>query len=134
MDDLKEFDGWNSLKKKIQSDTAEVGFFPKEREVWMSAVGKNIGYEQNGGGSNFSRPLLVIKKFNNHMFWCVPLSSKQKNLDFYFNFMDIHEQKVSVILAQMKLVSVRRFNRKLYEIPQATLNQIKEKLRSFLSP
>ena len=48
--------------------------------------------------------------------------------------MDIHEQKVSVILAQMKLVSVRRFNRKLYEIPQATLNQIKEKLRSFLSP
>lgn len=98
----------------------------------MSAVGKNIGYEQNGSGDNFSRPILIIKKFNNHMFWGVPLSSKQKNLDFYFNFTDVNEQKVAVILAQMKLISVRRLNRKLYEIPQITLNLIKAKLQSFL--
>ncbi len=77
MDDLKEFDVWNSLKKKIQTDNNDINFFPKEGEVWMSAVGKNIGYEQNGSGDNFSRPILIIKKFNNHMFWGVPLSSKQ---------------------------------------------------------
>jgi hypothetical protein len=44
MDDLKQFDAWNSQKKKIQSDTKEVNLFPKEGEVWMSVVGKNIGY------------------------------------------------------------------------------------------
>lgn len=68
------------------------------------------------------------------MFWCAPLSTKQKMLDFYFNFTDIHEQNVSVILAQMKLVSVRRLRRKLYEIPSETFLQIKEKLQSFLIP
>ncbi|MBP6881616.1 MAG: type II toxin-antitoxin system PemK/MazF family toxin [Candidatus Pacebacteria bacterium] len=133
MYDLKEFDVWNSQKKKIQSDTTEVNFFPKEGEVWMSAVGRNIGYEQNGSGNNFSRPLLVIKKFNNHMFWCVPLSSKQKSFDFYFNFTDVQDQKVSLILAQMKLVSVRRFNRKMYEIPEDTLGQVRKRLQTFLT-
>jgi len=132
MDESKEFDIWNSLKKKIQIHDKDVNFFPKEGEVWMSAVGKNIGYEQNGSGDNFSRPILIIKKFNNHMFWGVPLSSKQKNLDFYFNFTDVNQQKVSVILAQMKLISVHRLNRKLYEVPQVTLNLIKVKLQSFL--
>ena len=132
MDESKEFDIWNSLKKKIQIHDKDVNFFPKEGGGWMSAVGKNIGYEQNGSGDNFSRPILIIKKFNNHMFWGVPLSSKQKNLDFYFNFTDVNQQKVSVILAQMKLISVRRLNRKLYEVPQVTLNLIKVKLRSFL--
>jgi hypothetical protein len=38
----------------------------------MSSFGKNIGYEQNGSGANFSRPILIIRKFNNHMYWVVP--------------------------------------------------------------
>jgi mRNA-degrading endonuclease toxin of MazEF toxin-antitoxin module len=132
MNNIEDYDAWNKLKKKIQTNTDEINFFPKEGEVWMSMLGKNIGYEQNGSGDNFSRPVLVIKKFNNHMFWCAPLSTKQKALDFYFNFTDIREQNVSVILAQMKLVSVRRLRRKLYEISPATFLEIKEKLQSFL--
>ncbi len=134
MSAIEDYDAWNKLKKKIQTDADEINFFPKEGEVWMSVVGKNIGYEQNGSGDNFSRPMLVVKKFNNHMFWCVPLSTKQKTLDFYFNFTDIHNQDVSVILAQMKLVSIRRLRRKLYEISPETLIQIKQKLQLFLMP
>ena len=131
-DENKEYDIWNNLKKVIQSEINELNYFPQESEVWMSSIGKNIGYEQNGSGSNFSRPLLVVKRFNNHMFWCIPLSTKQKKFDFYFNFTDPNNEKVSVILAQMKLVSVKRLKRKLYAIPQDTLVEIKEKLKKFL--
>jgi hypothetical protein len=66
------------------------------------------------------------------MFWCVPLSTKQKRFDFYFNYTDPHNQKVSAILAQMKLISVKRLNRKLYEISKDSLEEIKLKLKSFL--
>ena len=106
----KEYDIWNGLKKKIQfeNDELNLNYFPQEGEVWMSSLGKNIGHEQNGSGDNFSRPVLVIKKFNNHMFWCIPLSTKQKSFDFYFNFTDPNNEKVSVILAQLKLISVKR--------------------------
>lgn len=98
----------------------------------MSSLGKNIGFEQNGSGDNFSRPVLVIKKFNNHMFWCAPLSTKQKKFDFYYNFTDLNEEKVSVILAQLRLVSVKRLKRKLYEIKSTELKEIRNTLRRFL--
>lgn len=129
---MKDFDSWNELKKKIEAEKNEPDKFPKEGEVWMSSLGRNIGFEQNGSGNNFSRPILIVKKFNNHMFWCVSLSTKQKDFDFYFNYTDHNKQKVSAILAQMKLVSVKRLKRKLYELDSEKLQEIKVKLKSFL--
>ena len=128
----RDFDVWNELKKQTDSDLTNPERYPHEGEVWMSSLGKNIGYEQNGIGSAFSRPILIIKKFNNHMFWCIPLSTKQKLLDFYFNFTDQDGRKVSAILAQLKLTSVKRLKRKLYAIDSDLLERMKEKLRAFL--
>jgi mRNA interferase MazF len=129
---MKDFDQWNELKKKIEAEKNNPEKFPKEGEVWMSNVGRNIGFEQNGSGDNFSRPVLIVKKFNNHMFWAISLSTKQKDFDFYFNFTDSNNQKVSAILAQMKLISVKRLKRKLYEIPNELFDEMKQKLKSFL--
>lgn len=129
---MKDFDSWNKLKKKIDTEENTPDRFPKEGEVWMSSLGKNIGYEQNGSGDNFSRPILIIKKFNNHMFWVIPLSTKQKEFDFYFNYTDPNNQKVSAILAQMKLLSVKRLKRKLYDIPNELFDEMKQKIKSFL--
>lgn len=129
---MKDFDSWNELKKKIDVEENTPDRFPKEGEVWMSSLGKNIGYEQNGSGDNFSRPILIVKKFNNHMFWIIPLSTKQKDFDFYFNYTDPNDQKVSAILAQMKLLSIKRLKRKLYDIRNELFDEMKEKLKSFL--
>ena len=67
------------------------------------------------------------------MFWCASLSTKQKKFDFYYNFTDPNGEKVSVILAQLKLVSVKRLKRKIYDISKGNLKEIKEKLKKFLS-
>ena len=129
---MKDFDSWNELKKKIDTKNDLPDNFPKEGEVWMSTVGINIGYEQNGSEDNFSRPMLIVKKFNNHMFWAIPLSTQQKDFDFYFNYTDPNDQKVSAILAQMKLVSVKRLKRDLYIMRDKLFNEIKQKLKLFL--
>lgn len=128
---IEDFDIWNNLKKDIESKEP-VKKFPKEREVWMCTLGKNIGYEQNGIGSEFLRPILIIKKFNNKMFWVIPLSSKQKRFDFYFNFEDKDKNLVSLVLAQMKLVSIKRIGRKLYDMESKTFNEVRCKIKSFL--
>lgn len=127
-----DFDSWNELKKKIDEENNQTDRFPKEGEVWMSAFGKNIGFEQNGSGDNFSRPVLIIKKFNNLMFWSLPLSTKQKDFDFYYNFTDHNDKKVSAILAQLKLLSLKRLKRKLYDISDNDVEKIKVRLRKFL--
>jgi len=128
-----DFDKWNEIKKKIDAEINLPDYFPKAGEVWMCSVGKNIGFEQNGSGDNFSRPVLVIKKFNNQMFWVLSLSTKQKKFDFYYNFIDLNKKKVAVILAQLKLVSVKRLKRKLYEIKHKDFEEIKAKLKNFLA-
>ncbi len=129
---MNEFDTWNYLKKNIDLQEVAPDRFPKESEVWMASLGKNIGYEQNGSGDAFSRPILIVKKFNNHMFWVVPLSTKQKSLDFYFNYTDPNNQHVSAILAQMKLCSIKRLKRKLYFLPHDLFSMVKKQLISFL--
>lgn len=129
---MNEFDSWNEIKKIVDKNNEKPDRFPQEGEVWMSALGRNIGFEQNGAGDDFARPVLIVKKFNNRMFWGVPLSTKQKDLDFYFNYIDPDNLHVSAILAQMRLISVKRLKRKLYDISRTQLGEIKQKLKAFL--
>ena len=128
----KIFDKWNKIKKRIDALPEDM-FFPKEGDVWIAVLGKNIGFEQNGGASTFARPVLVVKRFNNHMLLVVPLSSKQKPYDFYYNFTDPNGINASAILAQVRLVSVKRFKRKLYDLPIKDFNLIKTHLCTFFS-
>lgn len=116
-------------KKNIESDSDDIKYYPKTGEVWMSSLGLNIGYEQDGSGKGYSRPVLIVHKFNNHMFWSIPLSTKQKKFDFYYNFTDMNNHKVSAILAQLRLISVKRLNRRLYDISPNMFIEIKTKLR-----
>ncbi|PIQ69171.1 MAG: hypothetical protein COV91_00135 [Candidatus Taylorbacteria bacterium CG11_big_fil_rev_8_21_14_0_20_46_11] len=66
------------------------------------------------------------------MFWSIPLSTKQKKFDFYYNFSDPDGKKVSVILAQLRLVSVKRLRRKLYDMSTNDMVTIKMRLQEFL--
>lgn len=128
----EELDRWNENKKQIALGGVLCDVFPKEGEVWICTLGRNIGREQNGNSRDFSRPVLVIKKFNNEMFWVVPLSTKQKPLDFYFNYTDPSGAPVAAILAQMRLVGTRRFQRDMYVLPRPLWIEINVRLHSFL--
>ena len=130
---MDDFDRWNKLKKELQLLPDEPSLYPKQREVWMCSVGKNIGFEQNGAGESFSRPVLVVKKFNNKMFWVLPLSTKQKSYDFYFNFIDPNGLKVAAILAQLRLISIKRFRRHIYEFDPSSFEVVKHRLQSWLN-
>ena len=55
----KDFDNWNNLKKKLDNR----GKYPtfKEGGIWWVNIGMNIGNEQCGKSSLFSRPVLILK-------------------------------------------------------------------------
>ena len=128
----KDFDRWNEIKKRIEFAHDAPLVFPQEREVWMCSIGHNVGFEQHGSGNTFGRPVLVVRKFNNKMFWVAPLSSKQKTFDFYHNFTDVNGENVAVILAQMRLMSVKRFERNMYRMSIDEFELIRKKLATFL--
>ncbi len=127
-----DFETWNKIKQNIHFKE-HGNIYPREGQVWMILTGKNIGREQNGSGHLFSRPAIVIKKFNSEIMWVVSLSSQQKPLDFYINFNDPNNKAVSAIIAQLKLVSIKRFVRKLYTADIKTHKEIKQKIINYLS-
>jgi len=129
---MDDFDLWNILKKKINARKTASGLYANNGDVWIASLGKNIGFEQNGKGVNFSRPVLIISKFNSQMVWVVPLSTKQKKVDFYFNFTDPYKQPNSLILAQLRLISTKRLKRKIYKLPKNQLDDIRNRLKSYL--
>ena len=129
---MNDFDLWNILKQKIDARKNSYAPYAKEGDVWMTSLGQNIGFEETGKGVNFHRPVLVVRKFSNDMVWICPLSSKQKKLHFYYNFIDPYKQRNAVILAQLRLISTKRLNRKIYHFSLTKLGVIKSLLKNYL--
>ena len=57
MDEKDLYNQWNTLKQEIHLLSNPDGVYLRPKDVWMVSLGKNIGYEQNGTGRNFTRPI-----------------------------------------------------------------------------
>ena len=80
----KKFDTWNEVKKNIESKEQVASF--KEREIYWANIGENVGFEQGGKGNDFTRPVLILKRFSKTMFFGIPLSTQTKHGSFFFEF------------------------------------------------
>jgi len=89
------------------------------------------GNEQCGKSKLFSRPILISKKFNNHFFFGIPLSSIQKDNKYYFNF-EFKGKEQSAIICQAKPVSTKRLSTKIGEIEKELLNKIRKESAKIL--
>ena len=75
---------WNTKKQLISKKENRKHF--KERDVYFMSVGENIGFEQNGKGKDFLRPVLIYKKFSKEVFLGIPLTTNSKENKFYAPF------------------------------------------------
>ena len=118
----KDFDRWNSLKKKIDYSNNKKIF--NEKQVWWCKLGINIGSEQNGSDGSFERPVLVIKKFSRNILLILPLTNSHKDDRFHYKL----SNGSSVLLSQIRLVSIKRLIRKMYLVTDFEFKNIKNKL------
>jgi len=122
----KDFDTWNR-RKKIIHERERVPYF-HEREIWWCSLGMNIGFEQDGG-EKFERPMLIIKKFNQEIFWALPLTRSGKRNKYYF-FLSRKESS-TVILSQLRLVSAKRLERLMYKLSKKEFKSILSQVKNF---
>lgn len=122
----KDFNNWNRQKTNLH-DVGESKLY-HEREVWWCSLGLNIGFEQDGKGEDFSRPILIIKGFSRDVFLCVPLTTKNKEGKYYCDI--VLEDKLSrkVILSQIRLVDSKRLQEKICRIDRLQFAYIKQNI------
>ena len=70
-------DYYEWMKTKDEVNKGNRLFF-HERGIWFCILGKNIGYEQNGSGKQFLRPVIIFKRFNDKVCLIIPLTTKNK--------------------------------------------------------
>jgi len=121
----KDYDEWNEKKKLIQAEPFQK--FVHEREIWWCSIGLNVDDEEDGKNEQFERPVLIIKKFNRHIVLAVPLTTRFKDNKYYFNF-EHDGVQFAAILSQLRLLSTKRFSRRVRRINANLFNEIKEKI------
>ena len=127
---MKEFDLWNEVKKETNKKNYPLHF--KEREIYFIRVGKNIGFEQNGKGKYFLRPVLVLRKFSKYFFVGIPLTSQAKEDMFHFKFSFRDNRKSYAILSQIRAFDANRLERKIGKMNNDDFLDLKKRLRELL--
>ena len=84
-----------------------------EREVWWCALGTNIGYEQDGSSELFTRPVVILSKFNLDACLIVPLTAKPKKGKYYFSVGDVSGRDAVAVLSQIRFVDRKRLAMKI---------------------
>jgi mRNA interferase MazF len=96
----KDFSEWHRLKTELQQRQGSPN--PNQREIWWCSVGLNLGHEEDGKGTQFSRPVLVVRKFNRRIFWGVPLTTQIKD-KLHYHRIYFKEQEQCAMLSQLRL-------------------------------
>jgi len=126
---VKDFDSWNEKKKTVEDKDKVIGI--KERDVLFVHMGLNVGYEQNGKGDDFLRPVVVLSVFNRGLFLGLPLTSKDKSGDFFAPIEYIRNGSVvqsTAILIQTKSFDTKRVKYKAGYVSKNTFDNIKERV------
>ena len=127
----KAFDQWNIVKKQLDLRGSNADMFFYEREVWWTSIGINIGVESDGKNSHFERPVLIIKKFNGHMLWIVPLTSKQRD-GRHFHKISHDRGESFVCLSQLKTISSKRLLRKIGMVAENEFRFVCEQIAQYI--
>jgi len=127
----KDYQVWTPIKVHINNtDLRPMGC--KKREVWICNMGENVGFEEDGKGSEFTRPVLILKVFNREFCHIVPLSTTSKRGRFYYPF-EGNTGKISVaILSQSKPIDTARLSRKVGYINKEDFAEIQKQIKEVL--
>jgi mRNA interferase MazF len=127
---MKQYDAWNEVKKVANLNEKNIYF--KERDIFWIKLGENIGYEQNGKGNKFQRPVIVVKKYTSDMFLGVPLSTTLREGTFFFQFSFVENEISTALLVQNRLFSSKRLIKKIGKIKEDDFEKLKIKLRDLI--
>ena len=106
----QEYIDWNTLKYQLIETANKPAKF-NERDIWWCSIGINVGYEINGKNHLAERCVLVIRKYNNDMFFGLPLTTQLKDYDSRI-LTNVNGTDADIILDQGKTFSADRLNRR----------------------
>lgn len=126
----KDFDGWNERKKKLHQ-RLDVPFFHR-RELWWCSLGVNVGFEQDGTGNEYSRPVLILKGLSERTCLVVPLTTSMKSHRLRPSVGVVENKEARALLSQMRVIDTKRFMDKIGYLDQKIFEKIQKDVKDIM--
>jgi mRNA interferase MazF len=128
---IKDFDKWNKEKKEIDSNN---GYLPlyRKRQIRWCRLGINIGFEQDGTGKEFSRPVLILKAFSRNVCLVAPLTTTLKRNKYLMPLGIVGNRTSQVIISQIRLIDTRRLDQHITTIHKVKFEEIRKAVKALL--
>ncbi|HTA27015.1 MAG TPA: type II toxin-antitoxin system PemK/MazF family toxin [Bacteroidia bacterium] len=126
----KEFDKWNIQKKNINAELE--GRLYRKREIWWCVLGINVGFEQDGSGKNYQRPVIILRGFSKQVCLIVPLTTSTKENPYHVPVGTVEGKAAFAIISQLKLIDTKRLKNKIIVLDKATFETIRKAVKAML--
>ncbi len=130
LDYLKLFQEWFKLKLTLWTKPSKVIF--KQGEIWWCSLGMNVGEEEYGKGPQFTRPVLIFRKFTNNSFMGLPLTTQEKTGTWYVET-ELGGIKRKVMLNQARLLDKKRLTSKVGVLDKKQFNEVRVRFLKLFS-
>lgn len=126
----KDFNNWAEIKKKLHEN--EVVRLYHAREVWWCSLGVNVGFEQDGDGAEYQRPVLVLKGLSKNTCLVIPLTTSAHKHPMRISLGEIAGKEASAIISQMRVIDTKRLEEKVGFINKEIFETIRKAVRDML--
>jgi len=126
----KDFDAWNVKKKETDARTDAP--FCHTRELWWCSLGVNVGAEQDGSGSDYRRPVLILKGLSITTSLIIPLTTSSRRHPLRPSVGKVDGKDACALLSQMRVIDTKRLVRKIGYLDKRTFRDIRNAAKGML--
>ena len=127
---MKDFDKQNIQKKEIHNFGKNKFYHP--RDIWWCRLGLNVGFEQDGTGKEFQRPILILKGLGRNVCLVVPLTTSQNKHPMRIPLGIVDNKKASAIMSQIRIIDTKRLFRKTGRLNIEKFEEIKKAVNGLI--
>ena len=126
---MKDFDAWFKQKKNINEAP---GKLYSKRDIWWCSLGANVGFEQDGTGTLYERPVVVLRGFSRSVCLVIPLTTSTKENKYHIALGEVDGKPAAAIISQIRLVDTKRFIDKSGMLNKSKFEEVKNAVKSLL--
>ena len=126
----KDFEGWNEQKKQT-NDRQEAPFY-HARELWRCTLGVNVGSEQDGTGTEYRRPVLILRGLSAETCIVIPLTTSTRSHPLRPAIGSVEGKDAHALLSQIRVIDTKRLVRKIGYLDQGIFEEIRKTARAML--
>jgi mRNA-degrading endonuclease toxin of MazEF toxin-antitoxin module len=126
----KNFDKWNEIKKDIHLKNESKLYHA--REIWWCSLGVNVGFEQDGDGKEYQRPVLVFKGFSANTCLIFPLTTSAEKHKMRISIGTVDGKEASIILSQPRIIDTKRLVEKVEFLDKEIFEIIRKAVKELL--